>query len=168
MKKFFKNSKGMTLIELLAVIAIIAILFILLIPQIDSAIKKARLTGAQTDLHSYQIGAESYMQETGGDEITNDGLNGYLDKVLRAGTDGTATKKDPWGNAYTITTNKEDTSNVPYIVVKSQGPDKKDNTADDVVSATYYIDGATETCTLGFTNNMTSTEVATCGAAVAK
>lgn len=78
-----KNKKGMTLIELLAVIAIIAILFILLIPRINSAIDKSKISGVQTDLHSYEIAMRSYFMEHRGEAKSFEGLNKYLDKSLK-------------------------------------------------------------------------------------
>lgn len=80
-----KKKKGLTLIELLAVIAIIAILFVLLIPQINSAIYKSRISGIQVDLHDYEIGVRSYLMENceNGNAFNLETMNTYLNKNLR-------------------------------------------------------------------------------------
>ena len=153
MKKFFKNSKGLTLIELLAVIAIIAILFVLLIPQIDSAIQKSRQSGVQTDFHSYQIATESYLRQTAGAKVEQEGLESYLDSPLRlkegvvtpdATTGiikGTSSEKDPWGKAYEVTIDPKQKK----ISVKSDGTEGK-----PLEVHTYVFDGTVFSCTKGF------------------
>ena len=96
-----RNKKGLTLIELLAVIAIIAILFILLIPAVSSGFEKARVSGVQTDFHSYQVAAKSYYMEHLGKGKTESNFNNYLDKNLRF-TNNKSKELNPWGKEYIL------------------------------------------------------------------
>ncbi|GAB6447479.1 hypothetical protein bcgnr5369_15130 [Bacillus cereus] len=162
-KQLFKNQKGFTLVEILVVIVIIGILFVLLLPRLDFANDKARQSGVKTDLRAFQTAAEGYLKETAGQNISQDGLNTYLDKALqipKTGTSGNSlvvaaaaavansAEKDPWGTAYVVEMRKP-TATTAQVVIKSAG--KKANTAlPEFFGATYYKDGVVESCTAKF------------------
>ena len=54
MKKFFKNEKGFTLVELMMVIAVIAILATVLIPKISGIKNNAKLAGVDSNARIVQ------------------------------------------------------------------------------------------------------------------
>jgi prepilin-type N-terminal cleavage/methylation domain-containing protein len=65
MRKQYQRNHGFTLIELLVVIAIIGVLAGLLFPAIGAAMKKAKITKAQTEVHAIETGWKSYFNEYG-------------------------------------------------------------------------------------------------------
>lgn len=137
----YKGKKGMTLIELLAVIAIIAILFILLIPTINSAIEKSRISGVQSDFHSYEVGARSYLMERGNDEKTEEDLNQYLDKALRFES-GVAKEKGPWNSPYKIQIDNENKQFIFSTADKINQTHQLIVSWDEEIHSKYVIIGA--------------------------
>lgn len=163
-KQLFKNQKGFTLVEILVVIVIIGILFVLLLPRLDFANDKARQSGVKSDLRAFQTAAEGYLKETAGQNISQTGLNTYLDKALQnptatntpiattaAAVAGDSSEKDPWGTAYKIEMRKP-TATTAQIVIKVAGKKATIGTP-EFYGATYYKDGVVESCTNKFGGN---------------
>ncbi|PGP12551.1 hypothetical protein COA01_32565 [Bacillus cereus] len=162
-KQLFKNEKGFTLVEILVVIVIIGILFVLLLPRLDFANDKARQSGVKKDFHEFQTAAEGYLKETAGQNLTQDGLNQYLDNGLQVPkVVGTSDKiiavnattalsansnaKDPWGIQYKVEIQKP-TATTAQIVYYSFG---KTGSGIDYIGATYYKQGTVESCVARF------------------
>ncbi|AQX53598.1 type II secretion system protein [Priestia flexa] len=85
MKKFLKNEKGLTLIELLAVIVILGIIAAIAIPSIGGIIQKSREDAVKADALQILNSAKVYVSsngvtETGGQTIDEEKLAGYLDE----------------------------------------------------------------------------------------
>lgn len=161
-KQLFKNQKGFTLVEILVVIVIIGILFVLLLPRLDFANDKARQSGVKNDFHQFQTASELYLKETAGQNISQNGLNTYLDKAVQiSGATSTAvaavvvagdsTEKDPWGTAYKVEM-KKPTATTAQIIIKAAGKKATIGTP-EFYAATYYKEGLVESCTNSFGGN---------------
>lgn len=158
-KQLFKNQKGFTLVEILVVIVIIGILFVLLLPRLDFANDRARQTGVKNNFRAFQIAAEAYLKETAGQNITQDGLNTYLDNAIQiksasktaiatAVVAGDSAEKDPWGTPYKIEMKKPNATTA-QVIIKSAGK-KATIGSPEFYAATYYKEGLVESCTNSF------------------
>lgn len=65
MSKFFKNSKGFTLVEILVVVIIVAILAAIAVPIYMRYVEKARSTEAQTAISAIRTSYRVYRQTYG-------------------------------------------------------------------------------------------------------
>ncbi|WP_379969046.1 type IV pilin protein [Ectobacillus sp. sgz5001026] len=105
LKKFLKNEKGLTLVELLAVIVILGIVAAIAIPSIGSIIQKSKEDGVKADAITVINSAKTYVAANGvpavataGDKtttITSTMLQQYVSNVkltsysVTVSTDGT-------------------------------------------------------------------------------
>lgn len=83
--KTIKDSKGFTLIEILAVIAIIGILSTLLIPSVGSMMAKARKTRAINNLRQIAMSYMTYVNDVGSAQALNSAtkLSDWASRVAR-------------------------------------------------------------------------------------
>ncbi|MBO8157118.1 MAG: prepilin-type N-terminal cleavage/methylation domain-containing protein [Bacillaceae bacterium] len=72
MRKFLKNQKGLTLVELLAVIVILGVIAAIAVPSIGNIIQKSREDGLKADAIMYLNAAKLYSLENGGNVQTID------------------------------------------------------------------------------------------------
>ncbi|MCL2778556.1 MAG: type II secretion system GspH family protein [Polyangiaceae bacterium] len=113
-------ARGMTLIEILIVLAIIGLIAgsvaVVAVPRF----KESQINQAKIDARTIHPVAEKYVADHPGECPTVE--------LLRQKRELSATSKitDPWDTPYKITCTEDD------IIVSSAGPDKKDNTADDI------------------------------------
>lgn len=143
-RKFSRDRKGFTLVELLVVVVIIAILAAVLIPKLLDYTNEARVSRAMGDLASMRAVIEAYAADEGkgaypksNSVYEND--SHYIASVLRArgikwgGQDGI---RDPWGTPYeyAVATGYPDgTTYYDYHYrLFSFGPDKQPLTPDDI------------------------------------
>lgn len=115
------GSRGVTLIEILIVLAIVGLIAggvaVVAVPKYAEAQKKQ----AQTDARTIHPAAEKYRVDHTGDECPTVELLREKKELSQA-----SKITDPWDTPYKIICGDDD------IVVMSFGPDKKENTADDI------------------------------------
>jgi len=113
--------RGVTLIEILIVLAIVGLIAggvaVVAVPKFAEAQKKQ----AQTDARTIHPAAEKYRVDH-----PSDGCPTV--ELLREKKELSQSSKltDPWDTPYKVVCSEED------VVIVSFGPDKKENTADDI------------------------------------
>ncbi|MBW2644848.1 MAG: type II secretion system major pseudopilin GspG [Deltaproteobacteria bacterium] len=110
MKRYIANSRGFTLIELMAVIIILGILAGLIIPRIMGTPEEARRTKAKLQIVSMETALQMYKLDNGVYPSTEQGLQalveppsvGVLPIKWREGgyLEKGRVPKDPWGNEF--------------------------------------------------------------------
>ena len=114
-------SRGVTLIEILIVLAIVGLIAggvaVVAVPKYAEAQKKQ----AQTDARTIHPAAEKYRVDHPGDQCPTVELLREKKELSQA-----SKITDPWDTPYKIVCGDED------VMVMSMGPDKKENTADDI------------------------------------
>jgi type IV pilus assembly protein PilA len=85
LKRFLKNEKGLTLIELLAVIVILGIVAAIAVPSIMGIIQKSKVDTAKSDAIQIINSAKTFVAANGNDKgasmtITEADLKSYVDK----------------------------------------------------------------------------------------
>ena len=118
-----RHNKGFTLIELLIVVAIVAILALLLLPNLLTAIQKAKQKGTMQDITTIVTGLTDYLTDNGslplhsgtliGDDNIHRSLSGFYIKVLPV--------NDQWGTAFRIYTGTNVTGAENYAGITSSG-----------------------------------------------
>lgn len=146
------NQDGFTLVEILIVIAIIAILFVTLLPQLDNAINKSRVSNVRNDIRGFQLMTHNFLLANRGqvdyDEEGVKKYNTFLDQALQFDpTTKLSNKSDPWGTPYQLEELGKKT------VIRSLGPDETFNTKDDLLIAMYVTRDTVDVCTSGFEPN---------------
>jgi general secretion pathway protein G len=114
-------SRGVTLIEILIVLAIVGLIAggvaVVAVPKYAEAQKKQ----AQTDARTIHPAAEKYRVDHPGDQCPTVELLREKKELSQA-----SKITDPWDTPYKILCGEED------VAVMSFGPDKKENTGDDI------------------------------------
>lgn len=129
------SSAGFTLIEILLVVIIIGILVSLVAPRLAGRSEEARKQAAKADIDvGISLALDLY-------EVDNGRYPQKLDDLITKNSDavnwkGPYTKKgvpkDPWGSPYIY--NNPGTHNSSSYDLYSPGPDKQENTEDDIVN----------------------------------
>jgi general secretion pathway protein G len=138
-----RRRRGFTLTELLIVLAILVMLGALVVPRFFGASEKADRQATQTQIGLFRGALEQYKVDTKTFPTTEQGLQALLtppgdaDDTTVAGWAGSylsadALPKDPWGNLYEY--EYEEGADFPRIW--SWGPDKENDTEDDIRSWT--------------------------------
>ena len=112
------RKSGFTLIELLVVITIIAILVGAALPYVQGYVAESRISKAKSDLDEIKKALAIYE--------TREGTYNVKDVSLLTGRYLNSSPIDPWGKPFVVATG-------PGIVF-SAGPDRLDNTPDDIVA----------------------------------
>ena len=118
-----RNSRGMTLIEILVVLAIIGLIVGGVSVVAFNAFGEAKLKTASNDVINVQKACEQFMLQK------NDKCPKSMQDLKAAGV-VSRVQKDPWGQEFVITCPGEHGP----VDVMSYGPDKKAGGDDDIVS----------------------------------
>lgn len=86
-----RQQKGFTLIELLVVVVIIGILAAIALPNFVGAQQKAKISSVKANMHTVQLGVESYATDTGGTYGATAAIQPYMPggSASLGGTNGT-------------------------------------------------------------------------------
>ena len=129
-----KLNGGFTMIEILLVVIIIGILVSLIAPRLAGRSEEARRQAAKADIMGgLALAIDLFEADTGSypnqleDLIKSPGKDNWRGPYLKKGL-----SKDPWGNKYQY--KAPGTNNAESYDLWSEGPDRKDGTADDVVN----------------------------------
>ena len=108
MKRFMKDNKGFTLIEIMVVLIIIGLLASIVVPRLMGRTEEAKRTKTAVQIRNFQSALDLYKLDSGNYPTTDQGLQalvekpaigeiprnwkegGYIDKI----------PKDAWGNNY--------------------------------------------------------------------
>ena len=134
------KKKAFTFVELLIVMAIIGILTVTVVVGVNWSTDRARESGVQSTLHSYEIAANKVgVQLAGYDNASLDDLvrllNKSLDPELKLSiSDGVIVSDmvDPWGNTIKVGLNKPDNTN-GQLKFASSGPNGIIGDNDDII-----------------------------------
>lgn len=154
MKRMLKNSKGFTLVELLAVIVVLAVIILIAMPSVMSAMDKARRNALITEANEIAKVAQTAYADKSMSMTTPDTCysleklvdEGYLDKNLNGYTGSVQIIVGETGK---ITTKIWLSNGMYKIVTKDQvgakidGADPNDITIDNIATAT---DGTSNNC----------------------
>jgi general secretion pathway protein G len=126
-----------TFLEIMFVVVIIGILLAIVGPRLARRGAKARTAACRAQIHNFKVALASYELEVGQFPDSNQGLKALIERPSEVDEnawdgpyfDGQAIPKDPWGNEYQYKSPGE--HNKDYDLW-SFGPDRQDNTEDDV------------------------------------
>ena len=111
-----------TLLELLIVLTIIGILMAIGLATFGKLQDTANIKAIEVEISQFKIAIYSYKMDNGGSVPTS------VDDLLAKGYIKNELATDPWGSKYVLIYN----SSMGTMTVISPGPDKKQNTKDDV------------------------------------
>jgi len=125
------TSKGFTFLEIMFVVVIIGILLALVGPRLVGRAQGARIAAAQAQINNFSNALKQHELDIGSfpknfddleaEESDEKGWNGpYMDSI----------PEDPWGQAYVY--KYPGTNNKKGFDLMSLGPDKQENTEDDI------------------------------------
>jgi type IV pilus assembly protein PilA len=108
-KKFLKNEKGLTLIELLAVIVILGIVAAIAVPSVTSIIQKSKVDAVKADAIQVLNAAKTYVASNGVPEdgsLGKDDLKDYVsDNAISEGDASFTVTVTDDGKTFTLTAN---------------------------------------------------------------
>lgn len=144
LQKAKQQKKAFTLVELLIVLGIIGILVVTLVVAVDFSTDKAKTSGVNNVLKTYETAAsKAALQEAGFvDDVTQlaNLLNKSLDSEFKISIMNdvlTTSATDPWGQTIKIGYSKPE-GTVGQLKFVSSGPDMKLGNADDIASTVTF------------------------------
>mgnify|MGYP005832345503 CR=1 FL=1 len=154
---------GFTLVEMLVVLGILVVLVSLVAPRIIGSQKKADIKAAKTQIGMIKAALEHYALDTKSYPTTEQGLQALIERPADLDESvpwegpylSGSLPKDPWGNDYMYEYPGTHT-NSDQPEIWSLGPDKEDNTEDDICSWDRTAEGTGE---LGTTSSETTTPI---------
>lgn len=150
-KHHLHNSKGFTIVEILAVVVIVGLLVSFLLPNLGSFTKRSQVGVVESDMRLLRSNLQDHFIDNPGEILSKSRIEEYIgiktEEISPAGSNPmfykTPEKKDPWGNPYQIITG--DTSEL-FIILHSFGPNGMNNISlgviddslDDDILTLYY------------------------------
>ena len=136
--------RGFTLMEMLIVLAILVMLVALVVPRFLGARNKADRQAAKVQIEAFRGALERFEMDTRSYPATEQGLQALIsapadsEESSISGWEGpylnkNEIPKDPWGNEFQFVYPPERGSG-DFPDIWSYGPDKEDNTEDDICS----------------------------------
>lgn len=119
------NERGFSLLELLIVLVIIGILGAIVYTKFTDLPEKAKIEATKQQMLVFKMSLDRYKLDNDSYPTTDQGLQA-VKQYLDAGD----IPNDPWGNPYIYRSPGE---NNDYEII-SLGPDKQENTTDDIKS----------------------------------
>lgn len=127
-RKMFRSSTGMTLIEIMVVISIIGLVMAMVTVNVMKRFEKAKVQTTATQIKNFEQALDTYYLDNGDYPTSDQGL-----KALAEGgyLKGDKVPKDAWKREYLYVS--PGTEGNPYEI-SSAGPDKQEGTDDDIKS----------------------------------
>lgn len=130
MRKFLRDNRGMTLVEIMIVIAIIGSLMAILGQQVMGRLRSAKISQAKIQIGEIQKALDMYYTACNSYPSTEEGLQALVTKPASCAAWGPEPyvkklSKDPWNGEYTY----ELSGSTP--ILKSLGSDKREGGAGD-------------------------------------
>ena len=133
MRNNSRKNRGFTLIELMVVILILAILAALIVPKLIGHSDQAKVAKAAADVKTISDSLERFRIDTGRYPTDSEGLQPLIQAPSDvSGWNGpyiATLPLDPWNDPYTYHFIDDRT-----VEVRSYGPDRSPNTADDITN----------------------------------
>ncbi len=134
-----KETSGFTIIEMMLVVVIVGVLIAMVAPNLTGKSEKAKITSAKSDIEvNISSALELFEMDAGRFPTTDEGLEGLITKPSDVSEwTGPYLKKkkipqDPWKNEYLYVS--PGSKNEDSYDLSSMGPDKKENTDDDITN----------------------------------
>jgi general secretion pathway protein G len=123
----------MTLIEIMVVLVILGMIAAAVAVNVVGQQQKAELKQARTDVqHIADAGVDAFRVMKGHYPSTEEGIGALIKEGFLKANQGDGTLKDPWSNPYTYLYPGQ--KHTDGFDVRSNGPDGKPGTEDDIVN----------------------------------
>lgn len=130
--------RAFTFIEIMLVVLIIGVLMAVVVPRMTGQGKKARVRATGASIHALQTSLQSFELNADRFPTTEEGLQALVERPSGLNEDQwdgpylDKKPKDAWGEEFVYRSPGE--NNRDYDVI-SKGPDKQENTDDDISNA---------------------------------
>jgi general secretion pathway protein G len=126
-------ARGMTLIEIMVVLVILGMIAAAVGVNVMKQMEAAKLKQARTDVqHIADAGVDAFHVMRGRFPTTEEGLSVLVKDGFLKANNADGSLKDPWGNEYVYLAPGQ--KHADSFDVRSNGPDGKAGTEDDVVN----------------------------------
>ena len=136
MKEILKNRKGFTLVELLAVIVVLAIIILVAMPNVLSAMDKARRNTFVTEANEFaKIAQTAYAETVLNGQTTGDATKGYCYSMKGLISHGFMDKKTGTYDAGSVLLQVDTNGKATYTIWMSNATYKVSNTKLEEITA---------------------------------
>jgi general secretion pathway protein G len=126
-------ARGMTLIEIMVVLVILGMIATAVAVNVIGQQKKSQLQQAQTDVQRIaNDGVDAFRVMKGRYPTTEEGIKILIQESFLRANNADGTLKDPWKNEYVYLS--PGLKHTDSFDVRSNGPDGKAGTEDDIVN----------------------------------